>query len=61
MANLKLAEYIWLDGTLPTRCLRSKARVVHFPDFETVNLDSFPEWSFDGSSTYQSRGAPIPI
>lgn len=45
------AEYIWLDGTKPTKRLRSKVR--YLP--ETKGLD-VPEWGFDGSSTGQSSG-----
>ena len=29
MSNFTLAEYIWLDGSVPTRYVRSKARVVN--------------------------------
>ena len=50
---LKLAEYIWLDGTEPTQELRSKTRVLNT---DNVSLESFPEWAFDGSSTAQSPG-----
>jgi len=44
------AEYIWIDGTEPTRCLRSKTKVI--PDFD----GTFPDWGFDGSSTNQAAG-----
>lgn len=50
------AEYIWLDGAKPTQTLRSKTRFVPVDDPSSVNVDSFPEWSFDGSSTGQSPG-----
>ena len=50
---LKLAEYIWLDGTEPTQELRSKTRVL---DTEGATLETFLEWAFDGSSTAQSPG-----
>ncbi len=50
------AEYIWLDGALPTQQLRSKARYLPIKSQDKVKLDSFPEWNFDGSSTYQSTG-----
>lgn len=56
MPTMKLAEYIWLDGAVPTRRLRSKARVVQVEDPAALTIDSFPRWSFDGSSTYQSPG-----
>jgi len=44
------AEYIWMDGSEPTKRLRSKTKVV--PD-GTVDM---PKWSFDGSSTNQAEG-----
>src|SRR5258708_35596894 len=43
------AEYIWIDGTEPTKRLRSKAKVV--PAGEEP-----PIWGFDGSSTQQATG-----
>lgn len=54
MSEFTLAEYIWMDGSLPTRQLRSKARVVKVGD--TPSIEDFPEWSFDGSSTNQAVG-----
>ena len=54
MSDFKLAEYIWLDGAVPTRHMRSKARVINF-DSEP-KIEDFPEWSFDGSSTNQAHG-----
>ncbi|MBI1301045.1 MAG: glutamine synthetase [Alphaproteobacteria bacterium] len=50
-----LAEYIWMDGAVPTRYLRSKARVVDVGSKPTI--EDFPEWSFDGSSTNQATGS----
>ena len=50
------AEYIWLDGATPTQKLRSKTRIVAFAPDESVRVSSFPQWSFDGSSTYQASG-----
>lgn len=51
------AEYIWLDGSTPTQRLRSKARIVAVPAAgESVTVSTFPQWSFDGSSTYQASG-----
>ncbi len=44
------AMYIWVDGTEPTRTLRSKTTIL--PEGTT----EFPEWSFDGSSTNQASG-----
>ena len=49
-----LAEYIWIDGSRPTAALRSKARFIRSD--RSLSLDSFPVWSFDGSSTGQSLG-----
>ena len=50
------AEYIWLDGATPTQRLRSKTRVVALPAEDSVSAGTFPQWSFDGSSTYQAVG-----
>lgn len=51
------AEYIWIDGTTPTKKLRSKTKVLQVPPGRQVlNLDEFPEWGFDGSSTGQAAG-----
>jgi glutamine synthetase len=49
------AEYIWLDGAAPVQRLRSKSRIVALSAQEPV-IETFPEWSFDGSSTYQASG-----
>jgi len=46
-------EYIWLDGTVPTQCLRSKTQVRQ--DFGGT-LEECPMWCFDGSSTNQAEG-----
>ncbi len=54
MSKLGLAEYIWLDGAVPTRYMRSKARVVNVG--KNPRPEDFPEWSFDGSSTNQAQG-----
>lgn len=43
------AEYIWIDGTEPTKKLRSKTKVI--PDGQEP-----PMWGFDGSSTNQAPG-----
>ena len=43
------AEYIWIDGYLPTAHVRSKTKIV--PDGEEL-----PIWGFDGSSTQQAPG-----
>jgi len=54
MQNHEFAEYIWLDGTEPTRELRSKNRCLKLKDNPTI--EDFPEWGFDGSSTNQATG-----
>ena len=54
MSNIGLAEYIWLDGTVPVRQIRSKSKVVTLP--KNPSIADFPEWSFDGSSTSQAVG-----
>ncbi len=54
MGELKIVEYIWLDGTKPTAKIRSKTRLVSLPKEPSVT--DFPEWSFDGSSTNQAVG-----
>ena len=46
---MKLAEYIWIDGTQPTARLRSKTRVLQ--DSQDPDI-----WGFDGSSTEQAEG-----
>ena len=46
------AEYIWIDGTVPTARLRSKTKVVA----DDVAHDALPIWGFDGSSTNQAPG-----
>lgn len=43
------AEYIWIDGSMPTSKLRSKTRILHDAEL--------PLWGFDGSSTNQAPGA----
>jgi glutamine synthetase len=43
------AEYIWVDGTEPTRKLRSKTKIL-------ADGQAPPEWGFDGSSTNQAEG-----
>lgn len=52
---LSQVTYIWIDGTSPTQTLRSKVKIVPHAK-KTVSLDDFPQWSFDGSSTYQAFG-----
>lgn len=55
MSHYTLAEYIWMDGAVPTRYLRSKARAVSVG--ANPSIEDFPEWSFDGSSTNQAHGS----
>jgi glutamine synthetase len=45
----RLAEYIWIDGTIPNPLIRSKTKVI------TTEEDP-PIWGFDGSSTKQAEG-----
>lgn len=54
---LKLAEYLWLDGDQPTQQLRSKTRVISVPEDRQPLITDFPEWGYDGSSTYQADGS----
>ncbi|MEK9784361.1 MAG: glutamine synthetase beta-grasp domain-containing protein [Opitutales bacterium] len=49
-----ILEYLWIDGSLPVENIRSKARIANLGN--NVTIDSFPEWSFDGSSTNQADG-----
>jgi glutamine synthetase len=52
-----IAEYIWIDGSVPTQKLRSKTKIVHNLESEDqVKLSDFPRWTFDGSSTNQAEG-----
>jgi len=48
MPDMKILEYIWLDGYQPEPSLRSKIRV--------TKDESPPNWAFDGSSTQQAEG-----
>lgn len=43
------AEYLWIDGTVPTAEIRSKTRIL--ADGETPGI-----WGYDGSSTNQATG-----
>ncbi|HAG62051.1 MAG TPA: glutamine synthetase [Coxiellaceae bacterium] len=49
------ATYIWIDGTAPTKRLRSKTRMLRLSKGE-AQLSDFPDWGFDGSSTQQAQG-----
>lgn len=44
------AEYIWIDGTVPTPKMRAKTKIVKAGE-------ELPMWGFDGSSTNQAPGA----
>lgn len=52
---LSQVTYIWMDGSKPVQKLRCKIRILKL-DPKAVALQDFPDWSFDGSSTYQSSG-----
>jgi len=47
------AEYLWIDGSVPTSKLRSKTRILPGP---VGSVDELPVWGFDGSSTNQAPG-----
>lgn len=51
------AEYIWIDGAKPTQRLRSKTKIVEIKNPESIDIKDFPEWGYDGSSTYQAEGS----
>ena len=55
MNMLTQATYIWLDGAVPTRQLRSKTRILQLPENQ-IKISDFPEWGYDGSSTNQAEG-----
>ena len=54
--KIQQAEYIWLDGATPVQRLRSKSRIIALSNNDPITIKSFPNWSFDGSSTYQAGG-----
>jgi glutamine synthetase len=43
-----IAEYIWIDGA---GALRAKCRTL---DKKPAKIEDYPEWNYDGSSTYQA-------
>jgi glutamine synthetase len=53
--HLSQVTYIWIDGTVPTQALRSKLKIVSSKQ-KTLAVEDLPQWSFDGSSTYQASG-----
>lgn len=52
---LSQVTYIWMDGAEPTQKLRCKMKILKHPARE-ITLADFPDWGFDGSSTYQAKG-----
>ena len=50
------AEYLWIDGACPTQEIRSKTRIIRVSADQKINITCFPEWNYDGSSTYQAPG-----
>lgn len=50
------AMYIWIDGAKPTKKMRCKKRILELPK-NGAELSDFPDWGFDGSSTYQAEGS----
>ena len=52
---VRICEYVWMDGASPTQKLRSKTRMVYIPSSDEVRIEHFPQWGFDGSSTYQAE------
>ena len=44
-----MAEYIWIDGSIPTAKMRSKTKIMK-------EGEELPLWGFDGSSTNQAPG-----
>lgn len=49
------ATYIWVDGSQPSQKLRCKVKMLPHPKGH-ITLQDFPDWGFDGSSTYQAQG-----
>lgn len=47
--SVYMAEYIWIDGSVPTAKIRAKTKIVPLGEEP-------PVWAFDGSSTNQAPG-----
>jgi hypothetical protein len=61
MTVVRQAEYTWLDGDTPTQRLRSKTRIVAFPENEPVTLAAFPtrsRWRQDSGDDKGPGGKP---
>ena len=54
MVQVKQAEYIWLDGRVPTQDLDLRRVIKDLGD--SAGISNFQEWSYDDSSTYQADG-----
>lgn len=53
--KLSKVTYIWIDGASPTQTLRSKTKIIKYPN-KQFHPDELPLWNFDGSSTNQASG-----
>lgn len=53
--NLSKITYIWIDGSIPTKTLRSKVKI-HPHNKKQLTAADLPQWNFDGSSTNQASG-----
>lgn len=54
--RFSMVEYIWQDGATPVQWLRCKTRAIPYVAPELADINSFPMWNYDGSSTYQATG-----
>lgn len=53
--HLSKVTYIWIDGSEPTKTLRSKVKI-HPHNKSQLTPGDLPQWNFDGSSTNQAAG-----
>jgi glutamine synthetase len=53
---MRQAEYIWLDGQVPTQEVRSKSRFLIVDEAASNDPAAYADWGYDGSSTYQATG-----